>query len=45
MDFWVDIAFAVLFRLLKDETTRRKYLKALVKLRDELDGLPLGSKG
>jgi hypothetical protein len=38
---WEDIAFAVLFRLLKDKRQIAHFKPALRKLRDILAGLPL----
>jgi hypothetical protein len=38
---WEDIAFAVLFRLLKDPRQIKHFKPALKKLRDILSGLPL----
>ena len=32
MDFWTDIAFAVIFRLLKDRRIRQEYRPAFIKL-------------
>ncbi len=40
-DFWVEIAFTVLFRILKDHGKVTQYQKALCKLRDILNGMPL----
>lgn len=36
MDFWVDIAFSVLFRLLKNNKQRGQYIAALAKLYNNL---------
>jgi len=37
MDFWVDIAFAVLLRLLKDRRERGKWESALKKVHDAIE--------
>lgn len=42
MNFWVDMAFAVIFRLLKDAGQVTQFQAALCKLRDILNNLPLG---
>lgn len=39
MDFYVDIAVAVLLRLIKDRRTSMKYLEALAKVHRSLDAL------
>lgn len=39
MDFYVDLAVAVLLRLIKDRRTVMKYLEALAKVHRELDRL------
>jgi len=36
MDFWVDMAFAVLIRLLKDKDKRGYYLRAFAKVYNEI---------
>jgi hypothetical protein len=40
-DFFVDIGFTVLLRLIKDKSRWRKFIPALKKLRDKLNELPL----
>lgn len=37
MDFWVDIGFAVLLRLLKDKREFPKFKAAFLKLRDAIN--------
>ena len=39
MDFYVDIAVAVLLRLIRDRRSAMKYLEALAKVHRELDRL------
>lgn len=39
MDFYVDIAVAVLLRLIKDRRSSMKYLEALAKVHRELERL------
>jgi len=39
MDFYVDLAVAVLLRLIKDRRSSMKYLEALAKIHRELDKL------
>lgn len=40
-DFLIDIGFTVILRLVKDKSRWRKFIPALVKLRDKLNALPL----
>jgi hypothetical protein len=39
MDFWIPIAFSILFELIKNPVTAAKYRKAFVKLRDILNNV------
>lgn len=39
MDFYIDIGFAVLLRLLKDRVHTAKYRKAFLKLRDAINAV------
>jgi hypothetical protein len=41
MDFYVDLALTVLFRVLKDTAQIKKFDAALCKLRDVLNSAPL----
>lgn len=40
-EFAIDIAFAVLFRIVKSPSRVRSFKAAFVKLRDKLNALPL----